>query len=218
MKTLTAAVLGLILGASLWPGDLPAASADDAPIRPDGTPPALFAACTPGAVYVPGTSFGPVTIGMPLSSVVQQLGRAASVDNRGIGGHQWTRMRVGGFDVLGRDNVVAAVNLAQARTVPVRTGCGTLVSQPFNLQLDSLSQTYGPPSDVVVLDGRRYWLYNAIGLLAVGLLNTPFIQNLLVYPAGGYCGVAPILVAFGIYAAETYRSTRCVPNTGAGEK
>jgi hypothetical protein len=155
---------------------------------------------------------------MPLSKVEGTLGRPRSVENRQFGGHQWTRMRVAGFDVLARDNVVAAVNMAKLQPVPVRTRCGTLVDRPLSLPIDFLEQSYGPPSDTLLFNGTRYWLYNALGLLVAAPLGAPYVQTLLIYSGGGYCGVAPVLVSFGLYAAEAERSARCVPNTGAGER
>jgi hypothetical protein len=155
---------------------------------------------------------------MPLGNVERVLGRARSVENRQYGGHQWTRMRVAGFDVLARDNVVSAVNLAQMRPVPVRTRCGTLVNRPLSLPVDFLEQSYGAPSASLLLNGIRYWLYNALGLLAAAPYGVPYVQMLLIYPGGGYCGVAPVLVLFGLYSPDTERSARCVPNTGPGER
>lgn len=208
MRTLVSVGLGVILTAALCSSGPVPVFADDISTNPANAA-AIPGRCEPGPIYVPGTSLGPVAIGAPLAAVQRQLGRPRSIDNRSIQGHQWTRMHYAGLDVLGRDNSVAAVNLPQVRPVLVRTRCGTLVSRPLSLPLNFVQQSYGPPSANFVLNGLQYWVYNTLGLLFTAVPGAPYVQSLMVFPAGGYCGITPVWVSFGTLAVQTLSVSPC---------
>jgi hypothetical protein len=195
MRTFATVGFGVALTAALWSGG-------PLPVFADGLPASPGNACEPGPVYVPGKSLGPVQIGMPLHAVQRQLGRPHFAENRRLQGHQWTRMRFPALDVLARDNSVVAVNLPLVRPVLVRTKCGTLVSRPLSLPLNLVQQSYGRPSSSFELNGLQYLLYNALGLLFSWPAGTPYVQSLMVFPAGEYCGVSPVLVSFGAFVAQ----------------
>lgn len=212
MRSLMTVIVGLALTAALWAGGPGAAVADD--VHGQGF-------CDPAQPFVPGTSLGPVRIGMPIEAVQRWYGRPRALENRYVQGHQWTHMQFSGLDVLARDNAVVALNLTQVSAYPLQPNCATPLARPFSLPVGYVQQTYGWPSSTTTLNGLQYWLYNALGLLFTVPLGGRYVQGLTVYPAGQYCAIAPAFVTFGGFVfntGTTYFTAPCPRDPGDRER
>jgi len=207
-------IVGLALTAALWAGGPGAALADD--VHGQGS-------CDPVQPFVPGTSLGPVRIGMPLDAVQRWYGRPRAVETRLLQGHQWTHMQFSGVDVLARDNTVVglnALNLSQFSPGPLQTTCGTPLARPYSLPVGYVQQTYGWPSSTTIVNGLQYWLYNTLGLLFTVPLGGQYVQGLTVYQAGQYCAVVPAFTTFGgfVFNAGSRITAQCPRDPGDRER
>lgn len=210
MRILVTIVVGLAMTGALWLGGPGPAFADD---KGNGQ-----GNCDPAQPFVPGTSFGPVRIGMPLDAVQRWYGRPRSVERQSIQGHQWTHMLFSGLNVVARDNTVVALNLVQLAGAPLQSSCGAPLARPYNFSVANVQQIYGPPSSTLVLNGLQYLLYNSRGLMLTVPVGGGYVQGLTVYPAGGYCEVVPVLVHFGGFAVYAGNTVQCSNNAGERER
>ncbi|MHB8732870.1 MAG: hypothetical protein ACYDAB_13890 [bacterium] len=201
MRSLLTVVVGFTLAASLWSGGPAPAFADD---NPNGQ-----GWCDPSGSFAPGASLGPVRLGIPLGQISQWYGRPTLVENRPMRGHQWTHMRFNGLDVLGRDNVVAALNVLQSWPVRIPQHCLNQGIIPFNLPIGYVQRTYGPPVVNALVSGLQYWLYNKLGLLVTVPPGGAYVQGLTVYQAGQFCALAPTLASFGGFGLNAATALQC---------
>jgi hypothetical protein len=205
MRRLSVMLVGVVLVA-LWPAA--------APVFADDAPNTWVTRCRPGPVFVPGQSLGFVALGVAVTTVQGRYGRPRSVQALDFGGHHWQHLLFDALTVLARDNVVVAVTMPQAASLPVDTDCGTLASVPFSLPVTVATQTYGAAPASLTVNGLRYALYNALGLLFASPPAGSAVQWLTVYPAGQYCSIAPVLVSFGRIAAGVSTMGQCASDAG----
>ena len=200
MRLVTTAVVAVMLTATLWSSGQ-AAFAEDLPTGQGF--------CDPPGSFAPGTSLGPVRLGIPLGQISQWYGRPTLVENRRLRGHQWTHMRFNGLDVLGRDNAVVTLNVLRNWPVRIPQHCINQGILPFSVPVGYVQRTYGPPVVNALVSGLQYWLYNKLGLLVTVPPGDAYVQGLSVYQPGQFCDLAPVLVSFGGFALNAANALQC---------